>query len=75
MIIEQEENGNYSKFLSNFSKEEKLGEGTYGVVTRAFDRRRAKVIALKKIKLENCEDEGVPSTTIREVAILMKLKH
>lgn len=33
------------------------------------------MVALKKLKLDSCEDEGVPSTTIREIAILQKLKH
>ena len=30
--------------------------------------------ALKKIKLE-CEDEGVPGTTLREVSLLKELHH
>ncbi|CAD8180828.1 unnamed protein product [Paramecium pentaurelia] len=75
MQIEQEESTQYNKFMQNFSKEEKLGEGTYGIVTRAFDKKRGKVVAIKKLKLDNCDDEGVPSTTIREIAILQKLKH
>lgn len=65
----------YNKFMQNFTKEEKLGEGTYGIVTRAYDKKRGKIVALKKLKLDNCDDEGVPSTTIREIAILQKLKH
>lgn len=56
--------------MQNFTKEEKLGEGTYGIVTRAYDKKRGKIVALKKLKLDNCDDEGVPSTTIREIAIL-----
>lgn len=75
MIIESDDNGAFSKFMANFSKEEKLGEGTYGVVTRAYDKKKGKLVALKKLKLDNCEDEGIPSTTIREIAILTKLKH
>jgi len=75
MIIESDDNGAFSKFMSNFSKEEKLGEGTYGVVTRAYDKKKGKLVALKKLKLDNCDDEGIPSTTIREIAILTRLKH
>ncbi|CAD8147608.1 unnamed protein product [Paramecium pentaurelia] len=75
MQIELDENSLYNNFLQNFTQQTKLGEGTYGIVTKAFDRRRAKFVALKKIKLDNCDDEGVPSTTIREIAILSKLQH
>lgn len=32
-----------------------------------------KIVALKKIKLEN-EDEGVPSTAMREISILKELQ-
>jgi serine/threonine protein kinase len=53
---------------------DKLGEGTYGVVYRAKDRVTGKVVAIKKIKLEN-EDEGVPATSIREICLLKELKH
>ena len=31
-------------------------------------------MAVKKIRLEN-EDEGIPSTAIREISILKQLKH
>ena len=33
-----------------------------------------KIVALKKIRLEN-EDEGMPSTAMREIAILKELDH
>jgi len=32
------------------------------------------VVALKKIKIEHC-DEGIPSTAIREIALLRELNH
>lgn len=38
--------------MENFSRVEKIGEGTYGVVYKAKDRVTGKEIALKKIKLE-----------------------
>ena len=46
--------------------------GTYGVVYKATDKRTNKVVALKKIRLE-AEDEGVPSTAIREISLLKEL--
>ena len=36
--------------------------------------RRILLTQLKKIKLE-CEDEGVPGTTLREVSLLKELQH
>jgi serine/threonine protein kinase len=51
-----------------------IGEGTYGVVYKAKDRITGEVIALKKIRLE-AEDEGIPSTAIREISLLKELQH
>lgn len=47
--------------------------GTYGVVYKARDTVTKELVALKKIKLEN-EDEGVPSTAMREISILKELQ-
>ena len=57
-----------------YEKIEKIGEGTYGYVYRAKDSTTNEIVALKKIKLEN-EDEGVPSTAMREISILKELNH
>ena len=50
-----------------------LFSGTYGVVYKAKDTVSKELVALKKIKLEN-EDEGVPSTAMREISILKELQ-
>ncbi|KAK8769988.1 hypothetical protein V5799_013546 [Amblyomma americanum] len=60
--------------MDNYVKVEKIGEGTYGIVYKGKDKRDGKIVALKKIRLES-EDEGVPSTAIREIALLKELKH
>jgi cyclin-dependent kinase 2 len=57
-----------------YKKVEKIGEGTYGVVYKARDRDTGDLVALKKIRLE-AEDEGVPSTAIREISLLKELSH
>jgi cyclin-dependent kinase len=46
--------------------------GTYGVVYKARDVNTGNFVALKKIRLE-AEDEGVPSTSIREISLLKEL--
>jgi serine/threonine protein kinase len=61
------------RWMDNFERLESIGEGTYGVVYRARDRNSKEIVAIKKIKLEN-EDEGVPSTAMREISILKELK-
>eukprot|EP00562_Extubocellulus_spinifer_P035193 CAMPEP_0178693038 /NCGR_PEP_ID=MMETSP0699-20121125/7503_1 /TAXON_ID=265572 /ORGANISM="Extubocellulus spinifer, Strain CCMP396" /LENGTH=163 /DNA_ID=CAMNT_0020338431 /DNA_START=284 /DNA_END=775 /DNA_ORIENTATION=- len=53
--------------MERYQKIEKIGEGTYGVVYKAKDRVTGEIIALKKIRLE-AEDEGIPSTAIREIS-------
>ncbi|XP_028103412.1 cell division control protein 2 homolog A-like [Camellia sinensis] len=60
--------------MEQYEKVEKIGEGTYGVVYKARDRVTNETTALKKISLEQ-EDEGVPSTAIREISLLKEMKH
>mmetsp|Transcript_365 Transcript_365/g.609 ORF Transcript_365/g.609 Transcript_365/m.609 type:complete len:311 (-) Transcript_365:40-972(-) len=60
--------------MERYQKMEKIGEGTYGIVYKARDRVSGEIIALKKIRLE-AEDEGIPSTAIREISLLKELQH
>jgi len=60
--------------MEKYAKLEKIGEGTYGVVYKAKDKKTGELLALKKIRLE-AEDEGIPSTAIREISLLKQLQH
>lgn len=60
--------------MERYEKLERAGEGTYGVVYKALDRVTGAIVALKKIRLEQ-EEEGVPSTAIREISLLKELNH
>jgi len=60
--------------MENYAKLGKLGEGAYGVVYKAMDKVTHQHVALKRIQLET-ESEGVPSTAIREIAVLKELNH
>lgn len=60
--------------MERYQKLEKIGEGTYGVVYKAKDRKSGLIVALKRIRLE-AEDEGIPSTAIREISLLKELRH
>lgn len=53
---------------------EKLGEGTYGKVYKAINKHSLEFVALKKIRIQY-EEEGVPSTAIREVSLLKECDH
>jgi cyclin-dependent kinase 1 len=48
--------------------------GTYGVVYKGKKKSTGQIVAMKKIRLEN-EEEGVPSTAIREISLLKELQH
>ena len=62
------------KKVDKYQKIEKIGEGTYGVVYKAKDTKNNEIFALKKIRLQ-AEEEGIPSTAIREISLLKELQH
>jgi len=59
--------------MDAYTRLEKVGEGTYVIVYRARHTATQKIVALKKIRLDDEVEEGVPSTAIREVALLKEL--
>jgi serine/threonine protein kinase len=63
-----------SKCMSQYDIVEVLGEGAFGKVIKARCKQSGELRALKEIK-PSSREEGVPSTTIREVAILKAVVH
>jgi len=59
---------------SRFSMLEKIGEGTYGTVYKAMCLSTGERVAIKKIKILY-EEDGVPSTALREISLLKELNH
>lgn len=60
--------------MQKYDKLEKIGEGTYGTVFKARNKDGGEVVALKRVRLDD-DDEGVPSSALREICILRELKH
>ena len=58
--------------MDKYAKLEKVGEGTFGKVYKAQCKETGRLVALKKTRLE-MEEEGVPSTALREVSLLQML--
>lgn len=57
-----------------YTKLTRIGQGTYGVVYKAQNTSNKEIVAVKRIKFETRE-EGIPSSAIREIALLKELKH
>jgi len=65
----------YCDDVSKYEKLAKIGQGTFGEVFKACDKKdKSKIVALKKILMEN-EKEGFPITALREIRILKTLCH
>ena len=51
----------------------KIGQGTFGEVWKARCIQSNRIVALKKVLMEN-EREGFPITALREIKILQQLR-
>jgi len=60
--------------IDNYERLNYIHEGVYGQVFRARDRITGEIFAIKKAKLTK-EKEGFPITSIREINLLLGMKH
>lgn len=60
--------------MQKYEKLEKIGEGTYGTVFKGKNRDTLEIVALKRVRLDE-DDEGVPSSALREICLLKVRGH
>ncbi|SBS81237.1 cdc2-related protein kinase 1, putative [Plasmodium ovale] len=67
---------NGCRSVKNYRKLNKISEGTYGTVFRAKNKITKKIVAMKQLKhFSNIRNEGFAITSLREINILLQLKH
>ncbi|KAL7955395.1 serine threonine protein kinase [Trichoderma compactum] len=64
-----------SRSVDNYDKLNDIEEGTYGWVARATELATGRVVALKRLKLEAGDPNGLPVTGLREIQILQNCRH
>ncbi len=50
-------------------------QGSYGVVYKGFSKATGQKYAIKSVRLDVEDEDGIPSTTLREICLLQRLKH
>lgn len=64
--------------LEDYEKVERIGQGSYGVVYKVRRRDCRTLVALKRVKIKcnvNGGEEGIPSSSLREISALKNLRH
>lgn len=51
------------------------GQGTFGVVHKATPKGSDRELAIKKIRMGNITEDGVPFVGLREIKLLRELGH
>ncbi|KAL7896110.1 kinase-like domain-containing protein [Trichoderma sp. SZMC 28014] len=64
-----------SRSVDHYDKLNDIEEGTYGFVARATELSTGRVVAIKRLKLEAGDPNGLPVTGLREIQILKRCQH
>lgn len=69
--LQEKSSQRYQNFLKKYETIGKMGEGAYGVVTKAVLRDdKDKYFAIKKFHGKSREGEGIQQTVIREINVI-----
>lgn len=60
--------------VSEFERLNRIEEGSYGIVSRARNKKTGEIVALKQLKLDK-EKQGFPITSLREIHTLLEARH
>lgn len=60
--------------VNDYEKLNRVGEGTYGVVYRARHKKTDKIVALKRVRMDDTK-AGFPISSLREINILLNIRH
>ncbi|KAJ2083933.1 hypothetical protein H4R24_000463 [Coemansia sp. RSA 988] len=74
------ENGFFGKCadVDTYKKLNRIGEGTYGIVYRARERKTKRVVALKRMRVDSNASKttkSLPLASFREISLLKRLRH
>lgn len=61
--------------LENFKDLSLINSGSYGIVYRGIRKDTGETYALKLMKFDHSKGGGIPSETLREIAVLKEIEH
>lgn len=72
-----QDDARFTRNVSAYKMERKVGEGAYGAVFFARDLKDGEVVALKRVAWSGdpSNSEGLPVTTLREIMLLFAVRH
>ncbi|XP_029654345.1 cyclin-dependent kinase 10-like [Octopus sinensis] len=76
-VVPDDDKWGLCRSIDRFEILNTIGEGAYGVVYRAINRRSREIFALKRVKMNPGKQSvvGIPVTALREINILLNLQH
>ena len=73
--VPDEENTLRQRLSRRYNIHSRIGQGAWGVVYKAYDMEKQRMVALKIMHYDNVHIHGIPSNILREVFSLRSLMH